>query len=137
METDSPDALPKAESSCLYFVEGDPSLPEEGNAAQNLDSAPNDNKSNASSDSMKLPKEALNHPANIHTVCLLLHDYLTDLPFHRTMENQDPNQLRFQVLGYVARLLDMKNEVLAELSYRNAVRLFSYTGSKLLLERGK
>lgn len=38
---------------------------------------------------------------------------------------------------YVAGLLDMKNEEFAELSYRNAVRLFSYSGSKLLLERGK
>lgn len=87
METDSPDALPKAETSCLYFVEGDPSLPEEGNAAQNLDFAPNDNKSNATSDSMKLPKETLNHPANIHTVCCCFMTTLTDLPFHRTMEN--------------------------------------------------
>ncbi|ESQ41752.1 hypothetical protein EUTSA_v10014121mg [Eutrema salsugineum] len=102
LETDSPDALPKAETDCLYFVEGDPSLTEEGKPAQD----PND-KSNASSDSMKLPKETLNHPANILTV-----------------------------LGYVARLLDMKKEELAELSYENAVRLFSYAGSKLLLETG-
>ncbi|KFK25980.1 hypothetical protein AALP_AA8G187600 [Arabis alpina] len=107
LETDSPDALPKAEASCLYFVEGDPSLPEEGNSALDQDSVANE-KSNASSDSMKLPKETLNHPANIHTV-----------------------------LGYVARLLDMKNEELGELSYQNAVRLFSYAGSKLLLQRSK
>ncbi|CAH8380991.1 unnamed protein product [Eruca vesicaria subsp. sativa] len=101
LETDSPDALPKSESGDLYFVEGDPSLSEEVNSPQDLES-------NASSGgSMKLPKETLNHPANIHIV-----------------------------LGYVARLLDMKNEELAELSYRNAVRLFSYPGSKLLLEKG-
>ncbi|KAL0735665.1 hypothetical protein Bca4012_011875 [Brassica carinata] len=108
LETDSPDALPKLESGSLYFVEGDPSLSEEGNSSHDLDSAPNE-KPNASggSGSMKLPKETLNHPANIHTV-----------------------------LEYVAGLLDMKNEELAELSYRNAVRLFSYSGSKLLLERG-
>jgi TatD DNase family protein len=107
LETDSPDALPKAESGCLYFVDGDPSLPEEGNSAQDLDSASYD-KPNVSSDSMKLTKETLNHPANIHIV-----------------------------LGYVAQLLDMKNEELAELSYQNAVRLFSYEGSKILLDRGK
>ncbi|XP_019083853.1 PREDICTED: uncharacterized protein LOC104706057 isoform X1 [Camelina sativa] len=99
LETDSPDALPKAEPGSLYFVEGDPSLPEEEKSAQHLDSA--------SSDSMKLSKETLNHPANIHIV-----------------------------LEYVARLLDMKNEELAELSYRNAVRLFSYPGSKMLREKG-
>ncbi|XP_019083854.1 PREDICTED: uncharacterized protein LOC104706057 isoform X2 [Camelina sativa] len=98
LETDSPDALPKAEPGSLYFVEGDPSLPEEEKSAQHLDSA--------SSDSMKLSKETLNHPANIHIV-----------------------------LEYVARLLDMKNEELAELSYRNAVRLFSYPGSKMLREK--
>jgi TatD DNase family protein len=68
LETDSPDALPKAESGCLYFVDGDPSLPEEGNSAQDLDSASYD-KPNVSSDSMKLTKETLNHPANIHIVC--------------------------------------------------------------------
>lgn len=59
METDSPDALPKAESGCLYFVEGD--------SAEDLDSVSKD-KSSASSDSVKLHKETLNHPANIHTV---------------------------------------------------------------------
>ncbi|VVB14944.1 unnamed protein product [Arabis nemorensis] len=96
LETDSPDALPKAEASCLYFVEGDPSVPEVGNSVPDQDF-----------NLMKLPKETLNHPANIHTV-----------------------------LGYVARLLDMKNEELGELSYRNAVLLFSYAGSKLLLQRG-
>lgn len=61
METDSPDALPKAESGCLYFVEGDPSLQEEGSSAQDLDSVSKDK----SSDSVK---ETLNHPANIHSV---------------------------------------------------------------------
>jgi TatD DNase family protein len=107
LETDSPDALPKAEPGCLYFVEGDPSLQEEGDSAQDLDSVSKDKSNASSNDSVKLQKGTLNHPANIHTV-----------------------------LGYVARLLDMKNEELAELSYRNAVRLFSYEGSKLLLERG-
>lgn len=68
---------------------------------------------------------------------LLLCGCLADLLFHKTMENYDPNQSRLQVLGDVARLLDMKNEELAELSYQNAVRLFSYEGSKMLLERGK
>lgn len=37
----------------------------------------------------------------------------------------------WQVLGYVATLLDMSKEELAELSFRNAVTLFSYEGSKL------
>ncbi|KAJ6756915.1 BINDING PROTEIN putative-RELATED [Salix koriyanagi] len=49
-----------------------------------------------------LPRETPNHPANIHSV-----------------------------LSYVASLLDISKQELAELSYANAVRLFSYEGSKL------
>jgi len=37
-----------------------------------------------------------------------------------------------QVLDYVASMLEITKEELAELSYQNAVRLFSYEGSKLL-----
>ncbi|KAK1424638.1 hypothetical protein QVD17_19971 [Tagetes erecta] len=47
-------------------------------------------------------KKVLNHPANIHFV-----------------------------LSYVASLLEMPKEELADISYKNAVRLFSYEGSKL------
>ncbi|PSS04757.1 TatD family protein [Actinidia chinensis var. chinensis] len=57
------------------------------------------------SDTSAQPKETLNHPANIHNV-----------------------------LKYVASLLEMSEEELADLSYSNAVRLFSYEGSKVLLE---
>ncbi|KAL0751368.1 hypothetical protein Bca101_033371 [Brassica carinata] len=101
LETDSPDALPRSESGTLYFVQGDPSLlPEKGNSSQDLES-----NASSSGGSMKLPKETLNHPANIHTV-----------------------------LGYVARLLDMNNEELAELSYTNAVRLQRPTHKHTLLQ---
>ncbi|XP_076910802.1 uncharacterized protein LOC143568561 [Bidens hawaiensis] len=48
------------------------------------------------------PKEMANHPANIHFV-----------------------------LAYVASLLDLSKEEVADVSFRNAVRLFSYEGSKL------
>ncbi|XP_076929834.1 uncharacterized protein LOC143594394 [Bidens hawaiensis] len=48
------------------------------------------------------PKKMVNHPANIHFV-----------------------------LSYVASLLDLSKEEFADLSYKNAVRLFSYEGSKL------
>nr|XP_043624899.1 uncharacterized metal-dependent hydrolase YabD-like [Erigeron canadensis]XP_043624900.1 uncharacterized metal-dependent hydrolase YabD-like [Erigeron canadensis] len=48
------------------------------------------------------PKEMLNHPANIHFV-----------------------------LSYVASLLELSKEELAEVSYRNALHLFSYAGSKV------
>ncbi|KAK6124418.1 hypothetical protein DH2020_041838 [Rehmannia glutinosa] len=48
-------------------------------------------------------EESGNHPANIH-----------------------------HVLAYVARLLEMEEREVAELSYENAVRLFSYEGSKLV-----
>lgn len=52
------------------------------------------------------PKESLNHPANIHVV-----------------------------LNYVSSLLDMPPEDLADLSRKNAVHLFSYEGSKLVLDK--
>lgn len=48
-------------------------------------------------------EENVNHPANIH-----------------------------HILAYVARLLEMEEKEVAELSYGNAVRLFSYKGSKLV-----
>lgn len=37
----------------------------------------------------------------------------------------------FQVLNYVSTLLEMPEELLAELSFQNASRLFSYPGSKV------
>jgi hypothetical protein len=37
----------------------------------------------------------------------------------------------FQVLEYVASLLEMPESELAELSYKNATKLFSYPGSKV------
>lgn len=55
-----------------------------------------------SSDVSTTPHEDLNHPANIH-----------------------------HVLKYVASLLEMPEEELAEASYRNATHLFSYPGSKI------
>ncbi|KAL5837170.1 hypothetical protein ACOSQ3_014339 [Xanthoceras sorbifolium] len=105
LETDAPDALPNSALDSLFLVDGDPSLSQEVYAqkevlASNVVGASYE-QSHASRDSSTLPKETLNHPANIHNV-----------------------------LVYVASLLDMTKEELAEVSYRNAVRLFSYQGSK-------
>lgn len=50
-----------------------------------------------------VPEESINHPANIH-----------------------------HVLAYVSHLLEMEEKEVAELSYENAVRLFSFKGSKLV-----
>ncbi|GAV67705.1 TatD_DNase domain-containing protein [Cephalotus follicularis] len=105
LETDAPDALPKSELGTLFFVDQDASISQEihalgGDSASNIHS----DQSHASRDAQILPKEKLNHPANIHNV-----------------------------LVFVASLLDMSKEDVAELSYRNAVRLFSYEGSKILL----
>lgn len=58
--------------------------------------------SNDEGEASTLP-ENINHPANIH-----------------------------RVLAYVARLLEMDEKELAELSYKNAVSLFSFEGSKLV-----
>ncbi|CAL9108808.1 unnamed protein product [Musa textilis] len=56
----------------------------------------------SAAEATSLSKEGLNHPANIH-----------------------------RVLKYVATLLEMPEEELAELSFQNATRLFSYPGSKI------
>lgn len=50
-----------------------------------------------------LPENDINHPANIH-----------------------------HILSYVSSLLEMSKEELAGISYRNAIHLFSYEGSKVL-----
>lgn len=40
----------------------------------------------------------------------------------------------FQVLAYVASVLEMSKEELAEISFRNAMCLFSFEGSKISVE---
>lgn len=107
LETDAPDALPKSNIDSLLFVEGDASLSEEFQAQRTTSSSTSASSSNNASHVLKdvsmLPKETLNHPANIRNV-----------------------------LDYVASMLEITKEELAELSYQNAVRLFSYEGSKIL-----
>ncbi|KAL2932117.1 putative metal-dependent hydrolase YabD [Bienertia sinuspersici] len=103
LETDAPDGLPKSELSDLFLVEGDPSFPPELQAlGENPHSRGCTEVSDVEKEKPELPKEMLNHPANIHNV-----------------------------LTYVASLLEMSKEEVAELSYSNAVRLFSYEGSKI------
>ncbi|OMO65537.1 TatD family [Corchorus olitorius] len=70
LESDAPDALPNSELSSLFLVDEDPSLPREF-FSQGRNSASNvDNQSGASSDASTLPKEMLNHPANIDNLQL-------------------------------------------------------------------
>lgn len=104
LESDAPDALPHLELSSLFLVDEDPSLPQEifahgRTAASNVSTS-----SDTSRDASSLPKDMLNHPANIHNV-----------------------------LDYVANLLEIRKEELAEISYKNSIRLFSYQGSKFAL----
>lgn len=105
LESDAPDALPNSELGSLFLVDGDPCLPEDFHAqgeASNDGSIPEIHKQTVR-DALKLPKDMLNHPANIHTV-----------------------------VDYVACLLEISKEEVAQVSYRNAVRLFSsYQGSKI------
>ncbi|KAL9236742.1 hypothetical protein vseg_011376 [Gypsophila vaccaria] len=106
LETDAPDALPKVNWESLFIVKGDPSLPPDLQERGEIPISRNDGgMSDTSKDVPVLPKEMLNHPANIHNV-----------------------------LRYVASLLEMTEEELAEVSYSNAIRLFSYQGSKILRE---
>ncbi|XP_043719403.1 uncharacterized metal-dependent hydrolase YabD [Telopea speciosissima] len=106
LESDAPDALPKSNLDSLFWVHRDGSGPLELLGGGNLASGvgdPSHDLPHASRDASALPKETLNHPANIHSV-----------------------------LSYVASLLEIEEEELAKISYRNAVGLFSYDGSKLL-----
>lgn len=70
LETDAPDALPKSKSDSLYLVEGDPSLPEFLKTKEQ--SAPTGSQQStllcSSTDASTLPRETLNHPANIQNV---------------------------------------------------------------------
>ncbi|KAJ6975144.1 hypothetical protein NC653_031096 [Populus alba x Populus x berolinensis] len=100
LETDAPDALPNGKFGSLFLVDGGIFHPEGENSSSNADSL-RDGDSHPSKDASALPRETPNHPANIHNV-----------------------------LSYVASLLDITKQELAELSYANAVRLFSYEGSK-------
>lgn len=102
LETDAPDALPRSNTSGpLFLIEGDDSVPQENQLNGGCCS---DNYSQDTGDSSKLPKQTLNHPANIHNV-----------------------------LAYVASLLELSKEEVADVSFRNAMCLFSYEGSKIVL----
>lgn len=108
LETDAPDALPKArESDSLFLIDREVSVTEElldcGENSLTKKESTSDNTCRDESGAPELPEENLNHPANIH-----------------------------HVLAYVANLLEMTKEELADVTYQNAVRLFSYEGSKLL-----
>ncbi|XP_059659560.1 uncharacterized protein LOC132306249 [Cornus florida] len=110
LETDAPDALPKTNNlDSLFLIEEDASnakgYQDQGENSTSNEGSPSDNLSQAARDALTLPKETLNHPANIHNVLI-----------------------------YVASLLEMTKEELADISYENAVRLFSYKDSKILLE---
>lgn len=109
LETDAPDALPKSNDlDSLFYIEKDSSTEElltQGENTTSNDSNPSENMSHDARDSSALVNENLNHPANIHSV-----------------------------LTYVASLLELTKEELADLSYGNASRLFSYEGSKVLLQ---
>lgn len=107
LETDAPDALPKSsDSDSLLLIEREDNLnsvtSDTGHSSTSKDSELSDNLSQEKTNKSTLQRETLNHPANIHLV-----------------------------LSYVASLLDMTKEELAEISYRNAIHLFSYEGSKI------
>lgn len=111
LETDAPDALPHLSLGSLIRVPGDPSVPLEfqeklqyelrSDRVSNEHGTPVQDNRIEGVDS-SVQKKALNHPANIYTV-----------------------------LKYVANLLEISDEKLAQTSYENAVRVFSYPGSKL------
>ncbi|MQL98654.1 hypothetical protein Taro_031366 [Colocasia esculenta] len=95
LESDAPDGFPRLGECSFSLVPGDASIPQEQQIQMG----------DINADTTKLPKETLNHPANVSTV-----------------------------LHYVAKLLEISEEELAEVSYRNATHLFSYPGSKVSAE---
>ncbi|KAK9122034.1 hypothetical protein Syun_019651 [Stephania yunnanensis] len=107
LETDSPDGLPESNMGSSQQDPGDVSSSMKENHRQPGE-APTPivgdslNQNRASDDVPTSPTETSNHPANIS-----------------------------KVLEYVAHLLDMSEEEVAEISYNNAVRLFSYPGSEI------
>eukprot|EP01018_Ginkgo_biloba_P016771 Gb_38933 [translate_table: standard] len=113
LETDAPDALPRVNPGSLVWVPGDPSVPQElkehseGKVISSVgilakeESHIQEGGTNKR-DYLSLPKNTLNHPANIYSV-----------------------------LKYVASLLEISEEQLAQISYANAMRVFTYSGSKL------
>lgn len=105
LETDAPDALPKLSGSdSLFLIENEVSVNQQ-NVDQGESSTSTDSSGNVTHEgsNKSLPANDINHPANIH-----------------------------HILSYVASLLEMSKEELAGLSYRNAIHLFSYEGSKVL-----
>ncbi|XP_057864678.2 uncharacterized protein LOC131072520 [Cryptomeria japonica] len=111
LETDAPDALPHLNLGSLVWVPGDPLVPlefqEKLQYQLRSDTVSNEYATPVQDNRLKgfdssVQKKALNHPANIYTV-----------------------------LKYVANLLEISDEKLAQISYENAVRVFSYSGSKL------
>ncbi|KAJ8771335.1 hypothetical protein K2173_026512 [Erythroxylum novogranatense] len=104
LETDAPDALPNKELDSLSLVAGDDFVTERIHSeGENSASSTDSLLATSDSGNQSSSKETFNHPANIHLV-----------------------------LGYVASLLDTSKEELAERTYQNAVRLFSYEASNVL-----
>lgn len=74
LESDAPDALPKSDLDSLFWVERDSYASKE---LQTKDINPASSSGNlsdnpAARNKSALPQETLNHPANIHSVCLWL-----------------------------------------------------------------
>lgn len=109
LETDAPDARPNSVNPDSLFVvktEVEVSNLKDVTGDENNLSPDDENTSKDrypdEGKATAVPNENINHPANIH-----------------------------HILAFVAHLLEMEEKELAELSYENAVRLFSYKGSKL------
>ncbi|XP_049382096.1 uncharacterized protein LOC125846598 isoform X2 [Solanum stenotomum] len=106
LETDAPDALPKLSNlDSLYLIEKEASSADGTSSGGINDGNPSEKSPEEDKGNEQQAEEIHNHPANIH-----------------------------HVLSYVASLLELTKEELAEISFANASRLFSYEGSKVLQE---
>ncbi|KAF3641971.1 putative deoxyribonuclease TATDN1-like isoform X6 [Capsicum annuum] len=104
LETDAPDALPKLSNpDSLYLIEKEASSADGISSGGINEGNPSEKSPVEDKDNGKQAQKIHNHPANIQ-----------------------------HVLSYVASLLELTKKELAEISFANASRLFSYEGSKVL-----
>lgn len=82
MESDAPDALPKSHLGSHFWVENDSSASKVHQTEDvNLGSSGNISDDPAARNRSVLPQETLNHPANIHSVCLCFSLFFFDFSF--------------------------------------------------------
>ncbi|RLM75626.1 tat-linked quality control protein TatD [Panicum miliaceum] len=139
LETDGPDALPKLDNVSVSPV-----------PVHSSDAHTEKHHKDSESQAATASNGSLNHPEisisayplqRAPALCGVWGRGVSGKPYPRLCNARklrlEPGTFRSQaVLKYVASLLEMPEAELAELSYKNATKLFCYPGSKVHLETG-